>query len=360
MGDEKLKIAVAMSGGVDSSMAAVILKRQGHDVAGVMMKIWSGDESLKLKAGNACFGPDETLDIEKASKVAEKIGIPFYEFDLKKEYKDNVLNPFCSSYLSGRTPNPCVICNQKIKFGVLSEKAKEKLDFDYFATGHYARVEYSENLSRYLLKRGIDEAKDQSYFLYNLRQDQLKKTIFPLGTFRKKEIWALAKELGFEFKSESQDFISGNDYSVLFNEGKESGPIIDASGEQIGTHNGIINYTIGQRKGLTTLLNKRLYVSAIEPETNTIRVDLREKLFSSGILADNMNWISIPKLNGEIKVTAKIRSNHKEASATIAPKSSNEVSVKFDEPQFAITPGQSVVFYKGDNVVGGGVIHNLN
>ncbi|MDO8643559.1 MAG: tRNA 2-thiouridine(34) synthase MnmA, partial [bacterium] len=283
MGTGKKKIAVGMSGGVDSSITAYLLKQQGHEVVGIMMAIWAGDPSWKVPDGNACYNPNEGQEVKEASAFAEKIGIPFHVFDLKKEYQKTVLDRFVSGYLEGQTPNPCVICNHQMKFGSLFEAAQKNLDFDCFATGHYVQVQQAENGGRHLLKKGIDAKKDQSYFLYRLKQEQLAKTLCPLGGYEKKEVWKISDELGLKFHGESQDFIAGKDYSVLFKTGKEPGPILDATGKEIGQHNGIIHYTIGQRKGINTLSNERLYVSAIEPQTNTIRVDLKEKLFFADV-----------------------------------------------------------------------------
>jgi len=207
MGTRKKKIAVGMSGGIDSSITAYLLKEQGHEVCGIMMTIWEGNPDWNVPEGNACFNPNEDQEVKEASEFADKIGIPFHVFDLKKEYQDIVLDPFMSGYLDAQTPNPCVICNHKMKFGSLFEAAQKNLEFDYFATGHYVQVTHAENGGRHLLKKGADDKKDQSYFLYRLKQEQLAKTLCPLGTYEKKDIWKLADKLGHKFHEESQDFI---------------------------------------------------------------------------------------------------------------------------------------------------------
>jgi len=352
----KDKVIVGMSGGVDSSVAAALLKEEGFEVIGVTMKIWGGETIGKEGVHHACYGPGEIEDIEDAQKVAEILRIPFYTVDLKQEYKTDVLDYFFNEYLSGKTPNPCVVCNRKIKFNALVEKARtDGIKFDYFATGHYAQVEYNKTRDRYLLKKAIDLNKDQSYFLYSLSQEQLSHTIFPLGDYTKEEVRKIARDLGLGIndKPESQNFIAGG-YSSFFKSSVQPGPILNKKGEILGMHRGIPFYTIGQRRGLGISSGERLYVTAIDPERNTIMLGRKEDVFGDELIATKLNWIAMEKLKPKVK--AKIRYLHKETEAEVVPLGEEKIRVKFREPQMAITPGQAVVFYDGDIVVGGGVI----
>lgn len=360
-------IAVGMSGGVDSTIAAYLLKQQGYNVVGLTMSIWDNSIDIPDIGKSGCYGPGEAKDIEFAADIANKLGIKHYVVDLAKEYKDTVLKYFCSEYSCGKTPNPCVICNQKVKFGFLMQRALEMgINYDHFATGHYVRTEYDANRKRYLLKKAIDTGKDQSYFLSYLKQEQLEKLIFPLGEKNKTEIRDLARKLGFTEvadKDESQDFIETDDYSVLFNKDDiKEGYFIDVNGKKLGKHKGIIHYTVGQRKGLGISGGNSgiLYVIKIEADTNTIIVGPENLLLSNELTATSMNWIAISELSSSMDVKAKIRQQHKEARATITPGMTKEnlktVNIKFYEPQRAITPGQTVVLYDNDVVIGGGVI----
>jgi tRNA-specific 2-thiouridylase len=352
------KIAIGMSGGVDSSVAAALLKENGHAVIGIMMRIWGGDSLIADHKHHGCYGPEEETDIEDARKVAGKVDIPFYVFDLREEYRTEVLDYLSDEYLAGRTPNPCVKCNRRIKFEMLAKKAQQSgLDFDYFATGHYARLEYDEESQRYLLKKASDISKDQSYFLYSLSQEQLGRAIFPLGDYTKKEIRQMAFDYGLDIgdKPDSQNFISG-DYSCLIEEKAKPGPVFDTQGNTVGQHKGIAYYTVGQRRGLGIAAKEPLYVTTIDAERNSIIVGTKYEIYESELTASELNWISVERLRQPIEAKVKIRYMHKEAEAVISPLDENTCHVQFHKPQMAITPGQAVVFYNGDIVLGGGTI----
>ncbi|MFH1223266.1 MAG: tRNA 2-thiouridine(34) synthase MnmA [Pseudomonadota bacterium] len=357
-----MKIAVGMSGGVDSTIAACILKEQGNDVVGLTMSIWDDSVNIPDLGKSGCYGPGEKHDIESAKRICAKLGIKHYVVDLKKEYKDKVLNYFCNEYICGKTPNPCVMCNQRIKFGALIEQAKiSGIEFERFATGHYVRLNYDDRTKRHILKKAVDGKKDQSYFLSHLKQEQLKQLIFPLGEKTKTEIKELARKMGFAEvadKNESQNFLEADDYSVLFNKKDiKPGDFVDMNGKKLGHHKGIIHYTIGQRKGLGVSGGNSgiLYVIKIDAGKNVIVMGPESELFSNEFTATNVNWIAIPELKKSLKANAKIRQQQKESSAILIPNGSS-VRVKFDEPQRAITSGQAAVFYNEDVVLGGGVI----
>lgn len=352
-----MKVLVGLSGGVDSSVAALILKQQGYEVIGATMSIW-GKNGLAQAEGkhNACYGPDEVEDIETAKKIAEQIGIPYHVVDCVTKYEDIVIKNFKKEYLEGHTPNPCVWCNALIKFGVLPQIAKlNGVDFDKFATGHYARVE--EENGRFLLKRGIAPHKDQSYFLYRLKQEQLQNIILPLGNYTKDQIRLIAKENGLEVadKPDSQDFYGG-DYNELLDVKDKIGNIVDTEGKILGEHKGIWNYTIGQRKGLGVSASEALYVLELRKETNEVVVGFADKTFKKSLIANDLNWIAIDRLETSRKCQAKIRSTQQPVDVRIEPYSDGEVKVIFDDMQKSIAIGQSAVFYDGDTVLGGGII----
>lgn len=340
------KVVVAMSGGVDSSVAAALLKEEGYEVLGVTMCHYDGDKNL-----------------EAVHQIAQKLGISWYILDFTKEFKRLVIDYFCKEYLAGRTPNPCVICNLKIKFGLLLKKAKS-LGADYIATGHYAINEYEQKINRFQLKRGVDESKDQSYFLYRLNQDILPYVLFPLGRFKKSQSRELAKKFGLKNykKEESQEicFIREGDYRKFLrqniSESIKQGKFIDNSGNILGIHQGIPFYTIGQRKRLGVSSNKRRYVIKINSQENSIILGKEEDLYQNKLIIKDLNFISGDKLSDAIKVEVKIRYNCKKSSAIISPYEDDKILIDFEKPQRAITPGQSAVFYQGDIVIGGGII----
>ena len=365
-----MRILVGMSGGVDSSVAALLLKEQGHEVIGAIMSIWSEEKHKRLaphvKISNtnsckdACYGPNEKEDIEEARKIAEKLEIPFHVFDCSKEYEQIVLDNFKNEYLSGRTPNPCIRCNSLIKFDVLPFLAKKSgLEFDKFATGHYARVEFDAKTQRYALKRGVNPKKDQSYFLYRLRQDQLANIIMPLGGYEKAKIREIAKNNGLKVydKPDSQDFYSG-DYNELLEVEPKKGNIVDASGNILGEHEGIWNYTIGQRKGLGIAHTSPLYVIDLNSERNEVIVGEADETFKKSLVAVDLNWVSIEGIDKEIKVTAKVRSAQSPVDVTLKPQG-EDIFVEFEDPQKSLTKGQSVVFYQDDLLLGGGIIDHV-
>lgn len=351
------RVAVAMSGGVDSSLAAAILKRSGHEVVGITFKTWPKEECGE-SFGRACCSLEA---ITRARAVAEDLGIPYYVYDLSKEFKNLVIDYFCDEYIKGNTPNPCIICNERIKFALLLEKAKA-LNIPCIATGHYAKVE-SEG-GRFLLKKGRDKRHDQSYFLFSLSQEQLRHSIFPLADFTKDQTRRLAKK--FKLKTfntaSSQDicFVQDQDYGEYIKEktGVEikRGEIIDKSGKLLGHHRGIPFYTIGQRRGLGISHKRPLYVIGIDIHKNRLIVGEKEDILKKGLIAHRLNWIAIEDIEKPIRLQAKIRYNHKKANAVIKRMGAGLVKVNFDELQEAPTPGQAVVFYDGDTVVGGGWI----
>jgi tRNA-specific 2-thiouridylase len=355
-----MRIAVGMSGGVDSSVAALLLKEAGHEVFGVSMALWdqqcASDSNLKK---HACYGPDEPQELEAAQQVCTQLGIPFSVFDCAQQYRELVLAYFEEEYRAGRTPNPCVQCNQLIKFGVLPFMIRQaRMSFDAFATGHYARVEIDPGSGRYLLRKGKDSHKDQSYFLYRLSQAQLAQVCFPLAHYTKAQVRAIARKagLGAAESKESQDFYSG-DYHDLLHLPDQEGNIVDINGKLLGTHQGIWHYTIGQRKGLGIAASEPLYVVRLERETNTVIVGPRASVYQTTCVVDQLNWIAIEALTTTKQVKTKLRSAHQPADASLELLTAASVKVTFATPQEAITPGQSAVFYDGDVVVGGGMIN---
>lgn len=349
-------VVVAMSGGVDSSVTAAILKEHGYNVIGITLQLLPPE--LSASGERKCCGIE---NIEDAKYVAALLKIPHYVFNMRKPFKEYVIDNFIQEYMSGRTPNPCIRCNRFIKFYVLANKAKQ-IGADYIATGHYARIEYNEKKKLYELKKGLDASKDQSYFLYELSQEQMGSTLMPLGTWYKTDVREKARELGLPVhsKSDSQEicFVSGKDYREVFARFSEGalnpGPILDKEGNIIGTHNGIANYTIGQRRGLNISSDKPLYVIRIDPEKNAIVVGPRKCGYHRILFVKHPIWPSgKPVL--PTKAWVKIRSIHIPSEATLREETGGIIA-EFKEPQWAITPGQSAVFYDNDLVLGGGVI----
>ena len=352
-------VIVGLSGGVDSSVAAYLLKEAGYKVIGVTMAIWDGQ--YKSTGNHACYGSDEEEEIGEAREVAGKLGIPYHVFNCSAEYKQAVLDYFKSEYLAGRTPNPCIQCNQLIKFGMLPSMARKSgIQFDYFATGHYARVGFDEKYQRYVLKKALDLKKDQTYFIHRLSQDQLKQALMPIGTYNKPEIKELARKVGITTVDleESQDFYSG-DYKDLLEVEEKPGNIVDSKGKILGRHKGIWNYTIGQRKGLGIAYAEPLYVIGLNREENTVVVGVREETYNGSFIVSDLNWIALESLTTAMDCTAKIRSAQAERNARIEPLEGGKVRVTFFHPNDAITPGQSAVFYDEEVVLGGGIIESV-
>jgi len=363
-------IAVAMSGGVDSSAVAAMLRAGGHNVIGLTMQLWNqrrlaGHEGMPESVQGRCCSLDDVYD---ARRVAETIGIPYYVVNHEERFEQDVVRPFVAEYLSGRTPIPCSLCNNHLKFDQLLIVAQQ-IGADALATGHYARVEFDEPSSRWLLKRPADSAKDQTYFLFGLTQDQLSRTLFPLGEMTKPEVRELARRHGLALaeKRDSQEicFVPGGDYknfidAYLGEQGESlpdiAGELVASDGRVVGEHAGIHNFTVGQRKGLGVATGSPLYVLQIKGDTRQVIVGRQEDLYSKTLRVQRINLISAEDLNQPMRVSVKIRHRHEPATAMIEHISQDEILATFDQPQRAITPGQAAVFYDGDIVVGGGWI----
>jgi tRNA-specific 2-thiouridylase len=370
-------IAVAMSGGVDSSAVAALLRAQGHTLIGLTLQLWNqrrlaGHEGMPEAVRGRCCSIDDVYD---ARAVAEHLGIPYYLVNQEARFEAEVVRPFVDEYLAGRTPVPCTLCNNHLKFDALITTALQ-IGADRVATGHYARNHFEEARGRWILSRPEDKTKDQTYFLFGLTQEQLSRTLFPLGEMQKPAVRQMAAEAGLALaqKPDSQEicFIPGGDYSVfmkayLDEKGEEmpdsAGELVTAGGEVVGRHEGIYGFTIGQRKGLGGGLavaanSGPKYVLAIHPDSHKVTVGADEELLSRELVAERLNWISAAGLaeGGELRVQVKIRHRHQPAWATVRPEGDDCVRAVFDEPQRAITPGQAAVFYDGDEVVGGGWI----
>ena len=357
MTSRKQRVLLGMSGGVDSSVAGHLLREQGYDVVGVTMKVWPQD--CITRAEDKCCGPQAVAD---ARGVAHALGIPHYVVDEADQFEKLVIDYFSSEYQAGRTPNPCILCNEKLKFGNLWQKA-EALDCDFIATGHYAIIEHQSG--RAVLRKGIDQRKDQSYFLFSLQQPQLRRALTPLGKMSKPEIRAIARKLGLKVadKADSQEicFVPGQDYKAFLRSHlPESefhrGGVYDLNGRFLGRHDGIEMFTIGQRKGLPGGSARPRYVVDLDPETNRVIVGSVEDLLVEEFEIDRVNWVSRVAADDPIEATIKIRYNHRGTPATLTPLSRNRLCVRLHEAQKAITPGQAAVFYDNDLVLGGGWI----
>lgn len=370
------KVVVGMSGGVDSSVAAYLLQQQGYEVIGITMQIWQDEDVCSMEENGGCCGLSA---VEDARRVASSLGIPYYVMNFKQEFKENVIDYFVSEYLKARTPNPCIACNRYVKWEALLKRSLD-IGASYIATGHYASIERLPN-GRYSIKKSVTQAKDQTYALYNLTQHQLAHTLMPVGAFEKDKIREIAKNLNLPVanKPDSQEicFVPDNDYAGFIAEylekkkqqsdlseadsirqytGLQPGNYVNTAGEVIGRHKGLIHYTVGQRKGLGIAMGQPIFVVELRPETNEVVLGNANEVFSDRLVANRLNFMSIENLDGDMVVDAKIRYSHKGARATIKRTGPDEILCIFDEPQRAITPGQAVVFYDGDYVVGGGTI----
>ena len=363
-------IAVAMSGGVDSSAVAALLHAEGRDLIGLTLQLWNqrrlaGREGMPETVQGRCCSIDDVYD---ARRVAEQIGIPYYLVNAQERFENEVVRPFVDEYLAGRTPIPCTLCNNHLKFDQLLLTARQ-IGADRIATGHYARNRFDPERGRWVLSRPADKSKDQTYFLFGLTQDQLSRTLFPLGEMQKPAVRSMAADHGLELaqKPDSQEicFIPGGSYSqflkaYLDEQGRElpdsSGDLVSASGEVLGHHEGIHGFTVGQRKGLGLSSPSPLYVLNIHPESHAVQVGEDADLYTRTLTADRLNWVSIPEPTEPIRVSIKIRHRHEPAPATLRVTSEDRIEAIFDDPQRAITPGQSAVFYQGDEVAGGGWI----
>lgn len=356
---EQRTVVVGMSGGVDSSVAAYLLKKQGYQVIGVTMQIWQDEEEAVLEENGGCCGLSA---VDDARRVANRLDIPYYVMNFKSEFKEKVIDYFVDEYAHGRTPNPCIACNRYVKWEALLERSLS-IGAEYIATGHYARVVCLEN-GRYALKRSATLAKDQTYALYNLTQEQLKRTLMPVGEYTKDEIREIAKEceLLVADKPDSQDicFVPDGDYASYIEQTAgitmNPGNFVDASGNILGTHKGIVHYTVGQRKGLGLALGYPAFVTEIRPDTNEIVIGTKEDSMVRVVHANQINFMSVATITEPVRVFAKIRYNHRGAWATLEKTGEDEVVCTFDEPQGAPAPGQALVFYDGDIVMGGGSI----
>lgn len=356
-------VVVAMSGGVDSSVCALEMVERGYQAVGMTMRLWKGEEAESCSTSKSCCGQDS---VEDARLVCEKVGIPFYAINFKEEFWNEVVMVFASEYFKGRTPSPCILCNEKLKFETLYKKAVE-IGASKVCTGHYARIQFNEETGRYELLRAVDLNKDQSYFLFSMTQEQLSKTLFPLGSYHKTFVRALAEKGGLVTakKPESQDicFIPDGNYAAFLERhfpemAKQSkGVIKHQNGAVLGEHQGIHSVTVGQRKGLKVAFGKPLYVEKIDPRTNEVTVGEKEAVQKREMVVERVNWIlCVPSIGDSYRLTCKIRSRSPESECVVTLIENHKARVVFNDPQLAITPGQAAVFYHGDKVFGGGWI----
>jgi tRNA-uridine 2-sulfurtransferase len=356
----KNRVVIGMSGGVDSSVAAALLLEAGYEVIGVTMQIWPEQDSDKTEKEGGCCSLSA---VDDARRVANKLGIPYYVMNFKDIFEKKVVDYFIKEYTQGKTPNPCIACNRYVKFEELLKRSLA-LDSFYVATGHYAKITYDQDLKRYLIKKSVTAAKDQTYALYNMSQFQLEHTLMPLGDYTKEQTRAMAEQLEMDVasKPDSQEicFVENDDYGNFINQRVpgtiKPGNFVDIKGNILGVHKGIAHYTIGQRKGLGIALGWPAYVVDIRPHSNTVVLGTGDEVFGKALIAGDLNYIPFDKLEAPLEVNAKIRYSAKEAPALLIPQQDGQVKVEFVTPQRAITPGQSIVFYKEDIVVGGGII----
>ncbi len=354
------KVVVGMSGGVDSSVAAYLLKKQGYDVIGVTMQIWQDEETALQEENGGCCGLSA---VDDARRVAQHLDIPYYVMNFKQEFKCQVMDYFIEEYLQGRTPNPCIACNRYVKWESLLKRSLE-IGADYIATGHYARIDQMSN-GRFAIRNSVTAAKDQTYALYNLTQEQLARTLMPVGEYTKEEIRKIAEEAGIPVahKKDSQDvcFVPDGDYAAFIQ--REAGDrvpglgkFVTKEGKVLGTHKGITHYTIGQRRGLELPMGERVFVTKICPESNEVVIGSNDDILTTEVLCDNVNYMGMENLDKPRRVLAKIRYNHKGEYCTLEKLEDGKVLCHFEQPVRAATPGQAVVFYDGEYVLGGGTI----